>query len=152
MKMLDKVEIVNRRARHEYEFIYTLEAGIMLQGTEIKSIRMGHINLNDSYCIIVDGQLYLDKLHISEYANGTYNNHEPRRRRKLLVKSSELKKLHAKVKERGFTIVPYRVFINERGFAKVEIALAKGKKEYDKRDSIKEKDVKRDLERGAKDY
>ena len=87
MKMLDKVEIVNRRARHEYEFIYTLEAGIMLQGTEIKSIRMGHINLNDSYCIIIDGQLYLDKLHISEYANGTYNNHEPRRRRKLLVKS-----------------------------------------------------------------
>jgi SsrA-binding protein len=91
-------------------------------------------------------------LHISEYANGTYNNHEPRRRRKLLVKSSELKKLHAKVKERGFTIVPYRVFINERGFAKVEIALAKGKKEYDKRDSIKERDVKRDLERGDKDY
>ena len=152
MKLLDKVEIVNRRARHEYEFVYTLEAGIMLQGTEIKSIRIGHINLSDSYCVIIDGQLYLDKLHISEYANGTYNNHEPRRRRKLLIKSSELKKLHAKVKERGYTIVPYRVYINERGFAKVEIALAKGKKDYDKRESIKEKDVRRDLERGVKDY
>jgi SsrA-binding protein len=152
MEMLNKLDIVNKRARFEYEFLYTLEAGIMLQGTEIKSIRMGHINLNDSYCIIYEGQLYLDKLHISEYANGTYNNHEPRRRRKLLVKANELKKLHAKVKERGFTIIPYRVYINERGFAKVEIALARGKKSYDKRESLKEKDVKRDLERGSKDY
>lgn len=150
--MLKKLDIVNKRAKFEYEFLYTLEAGIMLQGTEIKSIRMGHINLNDSYCIIYEGQLYLDKLHISEYANGTYNNHEPRRRRKLLVKANELKKLHAKVKERGFTIIPYRVYINERGFAKVEIALARGKKSYDKRESLKEKDVKRDLERGGKDY
>lgn len=153
MKMLDKVEIINRRARHEYEFIYTLEAGIMLQGTEIKSIRMGFLNLNDSYCLIVDGQLYLDKLHISEYSHGTYNNHEPRRRRKLLVKGNELRKLHTKVKERGFTIVPYRVYINERGFAKVEIALAKGKKAYDKRESLKEKDVRRDMDRTMKgDY
>jgi SsrA-binding protein len=153
MKMLDKVEIINRRARHEYEFIYTLEAGIMLQGTEIKSIRMGFLNLNDSYCIITEGQLYLDKLHISEYSHGTYNNHEPRRRRKLLVKGNELKKLHTKVKERGFAIIPYRVYINERGFAKVEIALAKGKKAYDKRESLKEKDVRRDMDRTMKgDY
>jgi SsrA-binding protein len=153
MKMLNKVEIINRRARHEYEFIYMLEAGIMLQGTEIKSIRMGFLNLNDAYCLIVDGQLYLDKLHISEYSHGTYNNHEPRRRRKLLVKGNELRKLHGKVKERGFTIVPYRVYISERGFAKVEIALAKGKKAYDKRESLKEKDVRRDMDRTMKgDY
>jgi len=152
MEILRTIEIINRRARHEYEFLYTLEAGIMLHGTEIKAIRMGHINLNDSYCAIIDGQLYLDKLHISEYSHGTYNNHEPRRRRKLLVKTNELRKLHTKVKEKGFTIIPYRVYINERGFAKVEIALAKGKKTYDKRETLKEKDAKRDLERGAKDY
>ena len=152
MELLKKVEIVNKRARHEYEFLYTIEAGIMLQGTEIKSIRMGHINLSDSYCIIFNGELYLDKLHISEYANGTYNNHEPRRRRKLLIKGNELKKLHTKVKERGFTIIPYRVYINDRGYANVEIALAKGKKSYDKRETLKANDVRREMDRGLKEY
>jgi SsrA-binding protein len=150
MEIQKKIEIVNKKAKFEFEFLYTIEAGIVLLGTEIKSIRMGHINLSDAFCIIQEGALFLDKVHISEYSNGTYNNHEPKRRRKLLVKKQELKKLHAKVKEKGFTIVPYRVYINERGFAKVEIALAKGKKEYDKRESLKVKDLKRELDRNIK--
>lgn len=150
MEILKKIDIVNKKAKHEYEFLFTIDAGIVLLGTEIKSIRLGHINLNEAYCLIIDGQLYLDKLHISEYSYGTYNNHVPKRRRKLLVKSVELKKLHAKVKEKGFAIIPYRIFINERGYAKVEIALARGKKEYDKRETLKAKDQRRELDRSSK--
>ena len=150
MEISNKVEIINRKARHEFEFLYTLEAGVMLQGTEIKAIRLGHVNMSDAYCIIKDGELFLDKMHISEYNYGTYNNHEPKRRRKLLISKGELRKLHAKVKEKGFTIVPYRLYINDRGLAKLEIALARGKKSYDKRDSLKEKDMKRELDRNMK--
>ncbi len=152
MKFDAKIEIINRRARHEYEFLYTIEAGIMLQGTEIKAIRLGLVNMGDAYCIVKDSELFLDKMHISEYKYGTYNNHDPKRRRKLLVKKTELRKMHNKVKEQGFTIVPYRLYLNERGFVKLEIALAKGKKSYDKRESLKEKDMKRDIDRNYKHY
>lgn len=142
-----KVEVVNRRARYEYEFIDTYEAGIVLQGTEIKSVRKSSVDLRDAYCVFKSGELYVRSLYIAEYSHGNQFNHEERRIRKLLLKRSELKKLEKRVKERGFTIVPYRLFINDRGFAKLEIALAQGKKTHDKRDSIKEKDMKRDVAR-----
>ncbi len=141
------IEIVNRRATFEYHFIDTYEAGIMLQGTEIKSIRRGNANLSDAYCVFVKGELFIRSMFIAEYDFGNVFNHDPRRMRKLLLRGGELRKLEKKVKERGFTIVPYRLYLSERGFAKVEIALAQGKKSYDKRDSIKEKDQKRELER-----
>lgn len=144
------LEIVNRKAEFQYEFVETFQAGVVLQGTEIKSIRSGHVNLNDAYCLFKKGELYVKSLYIKEYKFGTYDNHEPRRDRKLLLKRQELKKLQRKVKERGFTIVPFRLFMSERGFAKIEIALAKGKRTYDKRQSIKEKDQKRDLARMKK--
>ena len=145
-------EVVNKKARYEYQFLDTYEAGIQLKGTEIKSIRNGHTNLNDAYCLFANGELTIRSLYIKEYEYGNQENHEPRRTRKLLLKKQELKKLDKRVKERGFTIVPYRLYITERGFAKVEIALAQGKKSYDKRDSIKQKDQKRDLDRLKKQY
>lgn len=146
------LEVVNKKARYEYQFIDTYEAGIKLTGTEIKSIRNGHTNLNDAYCSFEKSELYIRSLYIKEYAFGNVENHEPRRTRKLLLHRQELKKLEKRVKERGFTIVPYRLYINERGLAKIEIALAQGKKSYDKRDSIKQKDQKRDLDRMKKMY
>lgn len=141
------VEIVNRRARYEYQFLDTYEAGIALVGTEIKSIRTGHADLSDAYCTFQDGELYVRSLFIAEYDYGNQFNHDPRRLRKLLLKKQELKKLEKKVKERGFTIVPYRIFINARGFAKLEIALAQGKKVHDKRDAIQARDQKREMDR-----
>ncbi len=141
------VEITNRRAAHEYKFLDTYEAGIVLQGTEIKSIRQNQVNLRDAYCFFRKGELYVKSMFIKEYEHGNIFNHDPRRTRKLLLKRSELRKLEKRVKERGFTIVPYRLYLNERGIAKLEIALATGKKTYDKRDSIKRKDQKRDLAR-----
>ncbi len=146
------VEIVNKKAKHEYFFEYTLISGIVLQGTEIKSIRAAKANLSDAYCVIKSGELYVNNMHISEYKYGTYNNHIPKRPRKLLIKKGELKKLHGKVKEQGYSIIPYRLFIDERGLAKLEIALAKGKKSYDKRNTLKEKDAKRSLDRAKKYY
>ena len=141
------VEIVNRRARYEYQFLDTYEAGIALVGTEIKSIRTGHADLSDAYCTFQDGELYVRSLFIAEYDYGNQFNHDPRRLRKLILKKQELKKLEKKVKERGFTIVPYRIFINARGFAKLEIALAQGKKVHDKRDAIQARDQKREMDR-----
>lgn len=149
-KKKSTIEIKNRRATFEYQFIDTFEAGMVLQGTEIKSIRQGHANLRDSYCFFKKGELYVKSLFIAEYENGTYANHEARRTRKLLLKRTELRKLEKKVKEKGFTIVPYRLYLNERGIAKLEIALAQGKRSYDKRETIKRKDLKRDLERMKK--
>jgi len=145
-----KIEIVNRRAKHEYYFTETYEAGIVLGGTEIKSIRSGKVSLNDAYCTFDDGELYVRSLFISEYENGTYSNHEPRRTRKLLLRRQELKKLERKVKEKGFTIIPYRMYLSDRGFIKLEIAVAEGKKSYDKRNTIKERESKRDLDRMKK--
>jgi SsrA-binding protein len=146
------VNIQNRKATHEYFFVQELEAGIVLTGTEIKSIRAGYANLSDAFCSIEHGEMYIRGLHISEYANGTYYNHEAKRSRKLLLKSNELKKLERKLKEKGFTIIPYRLYTTERGFAKVAIALAQGKKMFDKRQTIKERDVKRDLDKAMKQY
>lgn len=146
-KKSKELEFVNRKATYEYHFIDTYEAGIVLQGTEIKSIRGGLVNLKDAYCLFRKGELYVKSLFIGEYKFGTYFNHETRRDRKLLLRRSELKKLERKVKERGFTIVPYRLYLSERGFAKLEIALAQGKQGHDKRNSIKERDNKRDMQR-----
>lgn len=141
------IEIVNRRARFEYHFDSKYEAGIKLTGTEVKSVRMGQANLSDAYCVFEDGELYVVSMFISEYKYANQFNHETRRKRKLLLKKNQLRKLEKKVKERGFTIVPYRLYFNDRNFVKVEIALAQGKKVYDKRQSIKDKDAKRDLAR-----
>ncbi len=140
-------EIRNRRVEFEFKLLNTFEAGLILTGTEVKSLREGHANLNDAYCYIRQGELFVRNMFISEYDLGTYNNHDPRRPRKLLLNKGELNKLDKKVKEKGFTIVPVRLYFSERGLAKLEIALAQGKKSYDKRHSIKEKDTKRDLDR-----
>lgn len=145
-KIKKNIEIVNRKAEHEYFFLSRFEAGIMLGGTEVKAIRQGKANLTDAFCQFSHGELFVRNLHISEYKYGTYNNHETRRIRKLLLKRSELRKLERKVNEKGMTIVPFRLFINERGFVKVEIALAQGKKSYDKRETLKQKDNQRTME------
>jgi len=146
------LEIKNRKAAYEYKFLETFEAGLKLYGTEIKAIRAANVNLNDAYCVFEDGELWVKSLFIGEYLFGNINNHETRRSRKLLLHKQELKKLHKKVKEKGFTIVPYKLYLNERSYAKLEIHLAQGKKSYDKRQNIKERENKRDLDRIRKDY
>lgn len=151
-KQKHTAEIVNRKVRHEYFVIQEFEAGIALTGTEVKSLRSGNAHMADAFCTIEDGEMYLRNFHIAEYEQGTIHNHEMKRTRKLLLKKSELKKISKKVNEKGMTIVPYRVYFNERGFAKVEIVVAQGKKSYDKRESIKERDVKRSLDRLKKEY
>ncbi|WBA40149.1 SsrA-binding protein SmpB [Hymenobacter canadensis] len=147
-----RINIQNRRASHEYAFLVKYDAGIMLQGTEIKSIREGSVQLQDGFCTFhTDGSLWLNQVTIAKYTEGTYNNHEPMRARKLLLNKRELKQLANKNQEQGLTIIPLRMFVSDRGFAKVEIALAKGKKLYDKRDDLKAKDQKREMDR-ARDY
>ncbi|MCR4738424.1 MAG: SsrA-binding protein SmpB, partial [Bacteroidales bacterium] len=133
---------------YEYHLLSTFTAGIVLTGTEIKSIRAGKVNLTDSYCSFINGELWAHNIHISEYANGSYNNHEPKRDRKLLLNKKELKKIQSKLNDRGMTVIPTRMWINENGYAKLDIALARGKKMFDKRDSIKEKDQRRAAARG----
>jgi|SRR5690606_20538310 len=145
-----QVEIVNRKARFEYHFNDTFEAGIMLSGTEVKSIRAGNANLRDAYCLFDGYELFIKNMYIAPYKEGSYANHEPVRDRKLLMKKTELRKLLRRVEEKGMTLVPYRLYFNERGIAKLEIALAQGKKAYDKRESIKERDTKRELQRKDK--
>lgn len=141
------IEIKNRRAGFEYFFLQSYTAGIVLRGTEIKSLREGKANLTDSYCSFLNGELWVNNLHISEYRFGSYYNHEVKRSRKLLLNAHELRKLLAKTKEKGLTIIPVMLFIDSRGYAKLEIALAKGKHSYDKRETIKQKDNKRELDR-----
>ena len=145
------ISIKNRKAECEYYLLTTFTAGIVLCGTEIKSIRAGKVNLTDSYCSFENGELWAHNIHISEYANGSYNNHEPKRDRKLLLTRKELKKLQSKLNERGMTIIPTRMWINENGYVKLDIALARGKKMYDKRESIKEKDNRRAAMRNEAD-
>ena len=145
--MPSKVNIKNRKASFEYQFIDKYVAGIMLLGTEIKSIRNNKANISDAHCVFIDNELFVKNLHIEEYSNGGQNNHGPKRQRKLLLNKQELSKMIGKVKEKGMAIIPIRLFINEKGKAKLEIALAKGKKIYDKRESIKEKDQKREIAR-----
>jgi len=140
-------EIKNKKASFEFNFLQTYTAGIMLTGTEVKSIREGKGNFTDSYCVMMNGDLFLKNMHISEYKEGSYNNHEPKRIRKLLLNREELRKIESKLKEKGTTIVPVRLYFNERSIAKVEIAVAKGKKLFDKRESLKEKDLRRQLSR-----
>lgn len=140
-------EIVNRKAKFEYQFIQQYEAGLVLTGTEVKALRQGLANLNDAYCLFDKGSLIVKNMFIAKYDHGTIYNHEARRDRRLLLHKSELKKLERRVTEKGYTIVPYRLYFTDRGFAKLEVALAQGKKAFDKRESIKERDNKRDLDR-----
>lgn len=151
--MENKVNIKNKRARFEYEIIDTYTAGIVLTGTEIKSIRDSKASIAESFCEFNDkGELFVINMTIEEYLYGTYYNHKPKAERKLLLNKRELKKLQKEVSTKGMTIVPLRLYINDNGLAKIEIALAKGKKLYDKRDTIKDRDVKRDLDRIKKNF
>ena len=146
------INIKNKRATFDYEFIDTLTAGIVLTGTEIKSIRLGKASLVDTYCYFNRGELWVKNMHITQYSYGSYNNHVERRERKLLLNKKELRNLEADSKSPGFTIVPVRLFINEKGLAKLVIGLARGKHEYDKREAIKERDDKREMDRIKRHY
>jgi SsrA-binding protein len=148
--MTHKIAAQNRKARHDYFILDTLECGIVLTGTEIKSVRAGNLNLKDSYASIENNELWLIGLHISPYEKGNYYNHEPERNRKLLAGRHEIIRLHSKTREKGLTLVPLSVYIKDGRRAKVEIALAKGKTAYDKRDSIAERDAKRDMARAVR--
>src|SRR5688500_10121492 len=143
-------EIRNRSAYHEFFIEDKYEAGLVLTGTEVKSLRAGRASFNDSYCYFHKGELWIKSLHIAEYSHGTVNNHDPMRERKLLLSKRELKKMETKMKEKGFTIVPLRIYFNEKGFAKLEIGLGKGKKLHDKRETIKSRDVEREMKRYLK--
>ena len=145
--MANRINISNKKAWHDYEIIEKYTAGIVLAGTEIKSIRQGKVSLSDSYCIFEGNNLYVKGMQIADYEYGSYNKHIPGRERKLLMNRTELNKLSRKVKETGLTIITLRIFIGDNGFAKLEIALARGKKEYDKRETIKRKDTQRTMER-----
>lgn len=146
-KQNNKVNIKNKKASFEFEFIDIFIAGMVLTGTEIKSIRDNKASITEAYCTFEKGELFVRNMYIAEYFDGTYNNHPTKRDRKLLLNKQELKKLHSKTKEKGLTIIPIKLFMNEKGLAKLQIALAKGKKTFDKRDSLKEKSVKRDMDR-----
>ena len=149
--MSNAINIKNRRASFEYFLLEEFDAGIVLTGTEIKALREGKASINDAYCTFKDNEMFVINMHIAEYVYGTYNNHNPKRDRKLLLNRRELKKLLGKVKEKGFTIVPVKLYINENGLAKLTIALAKGKHSYDKRETLKDKDLKREISRKEND-
>lgn len=144
------VNIQNRKASFNYFISDTWEAGIVLTGTEVKAIREGKANLNDAYCYFKNDALFIKNMHISAYEDGGYSNHEPRRERKLLLHKYQLRRLQAKLKEKGVTLIPTRLYIGERGFAKLELGLARGKKLYDKRETIKDAEAKRELGRVMK--
>lgn len=147
LQKIISLEISNRKAYHEYFFEAKYIAGLVLQGTEIKSLRAGKASFNDSYCLFENGELFVRSLHISEYSFGTYTNHEPMQERKLLLNKRELRKLESKIKEKGYSIIPLKIFLTDKGFFKMEIGLGKGKKNYDKRESIKERETDRDIKR-----
>jgi SsrA-binding protein len=148
--MANPVNIKNKKAAFEYFLIEKFTAGIQLTGTEIKSIRNSKASIAEAYCLFVNNELYIRNMHISEYEFGTYNNHDPRRDRKLLLNKRELRKLNNRLKEQGTTIIPILLFLNEKGLAKIEISLAKGKKQFDKRETIKGKDIQREMDRERK--
>ena len=150
--MDNRINIKNKRAYFDYEIIEKFIAGIILTGTEIKSIRAGKVSLSDSYCAVYNGELYVKGMQIASYKYGSFNNHIPERDKKLLLQRSEIRRLIRKTKESGNTIITLRVFISEKGYAKLEIALAKGKKLYDKRETLKQKDTKRQLDRIQKNH
>ena len=151
MRLKSDVNIKNRRASFDYEILDRYVAGIQLYGTEIKSIREGKVNLSDSYCLFSRGELWVHDMHISEYRFGSYANHEAKRDRKLLMTRKELRKLQRQVQDTGKTIIPLLLFINEKGFAKIEIALCQGKHTYDKRQALRNADDKRELQRVIKE-
>jgi len=141
------LEFLNRKAGFEYYFEASYIAGIVLSGTEVKALREGKVKFNDSYCNFHNGELFVKSLHISEYSFGTITNHEPLQERKLLLNKRELRKLETKIKEKGYSIIPLKIFFSEKGFAKLEIGLGKGKKMFDKRNTIKERESERDVKR-----
>jgi SsrA-binding protein len=149
--MSNKIDIKNKKARYEYEIIHEEVAGIVLTGSEIKSIRNGKANIADAYCRIENGEIFIFNMHIAEYSHAYgKKSHDPYRVRKLLLKRKEIDKLQKKVEQKGFTIIPLKLFSGKSGYAKMRIALVKGKKDYDKRNSIKDRDIKRELERSIK--
>ena len=148
--MSNQINIKNKKAKFEYEFLEKFTAGIVLTGTEIKSIRAGKASIVEGYCFVNNGELFIKNMYIAEYEQGSYNNHEPRRTRKLLLNRNEIDKLVKKKKDVGLTIVPLSLFINGKGYAKLDIALAKGKKLHDKRQDLKAKDDKRSMDRALK--
>lgn len=150
MEPKNVIEIKNKRAEYQYFLLDTYTAGLVLTGTEIKSIRDGKANLTDAYCAFIGNELFVKQMHISEYRFGSYLNHPAKRDRKLLLNRKELRKLQNKIKERGYTIVPTLLYVNPQGYAKLDIALARGKKFFDKRETIKEKDTRRDMQRELK--
>lgn len=152
MSTSNQINIVNRRARFEYQLFDTYVAGIRLKGTEIKSLRLGKANIKEAFCVIEEGEIFLRNMHIAEYENASFYQHSPKADRKLLLNRKEINKLDKKMSIKGFTIVPLRIFINNKGLAKVEIALAQGKKLYDKRQDLKEKDDKRIMDRIKKSH
>ena len=141
------VNIKNRKATFDYEIVETFTAGIVLTGTEIKSIRQGKVGLTDTYCAVINGEVWVKNMYIAEYSFGSYNNHMTHRDRKLLLNRKEIRRIAKDALQPGFSIVPLRLFINERGLAKLVIATARGKKQYDKRQSIKEREDKRTIDR-----
>ncbi len=143
-------EIKNRSAYFEYFIDNKFDAGIILTGTEVKSLREGKANFNDSYCLVNKGEVWIRNFHISEYSHGSANNHDPLRERKLLLQKKEIQKIESKLKEKGYTLIPLRLFFSEKGLAKMEIGLGKGKKLYDKRDTIKQRDSEREMKRWLK--
>lgn len=149
-KIKNDVLIKNKRATFDYELLETFTAGIVLTGTEIKSIRQGKASLVDTFCIVEKGEVWVKNMYVAEYFYGTYNNHVARRDRKLLLNKKEIRKIFDAIRTSGFTVVPTRLFISEKGLAKLVIAIAKGKKEYDKRDSIRERDDRREMDRAFK--
>ncbi len=151
MKIEKTVTILNKRARFEYELIEQIEAGIVLTGTEIKSLRSSKASITESFCQMIEGELYVINMSIEEYKLGTFYNHKTKRERKLLLHKRELQKLEKKLKDVGTTIVPLKLYINEKGIAKLLISLAKGKKLFDKREAIKDRENKRNMERILKD-
>lgn len=144
------LNIRNRQAGFNYELLEKFIAGVVLTGTEIKSVREGKVNMTDGYCFVKDSEVFVQGINISPYADASFQNHEPARLRKLLLSRPEINKLEKASREKGLTIVPTRMFINDRGFAKVEIAIARGKKTHDKREQIKERDIQRDLQKWKK--
>ena len=146
-KPTNQITIKNKRASFDYELLETFTDGLVLTGTEIKSIRLGKASLVDTFAIVEHGEVWVKNMYVAEYFFGTYNNHAPRRDRKLLLNRKEIRRLQTAAKDRGFTLVPTRLFINERGLAKLVLAIARGKKEYDKRQSIRERDDRREMDR-----
>jgi len=149
--MANTLNIKNKKAGFEFFLLEEFTAGIQLTGTEIKSLREGHANITDAYCLFKGTELFVINMHISEYKYGTHYNHEPKRDRKLLLSKRELKKILSKTQEKGLTIIPTLVFLNDKGLAKINIAIAKGKKLYDKRETLKTNDTRRELERNRED-